>query len=202
MKRKVGELNNIPIVEGDPNLLKSNEILHKGGGQLSKRDNTGEIKDLGSGSGGGGDNEEVWYIPKIQGRDLSSNTIDLLKGISTNFNLIEVYVQTYGGGAYQLSKCSIESTKELTGYYNIECFSFSGGIYSRNYPSKVHINIKSDTIENIFDLYLNVFGTDIPPEEFEQVKLMMNNIIQEVNDNYDCVNKEQMLAYLESNYNN
>lgn len=32
MKRKVGELYNVPIVEGDPNLLKSNEILHKGGG--------------------------------------------------------------------------------------------------------------------------------------------------------------------------
>lgn len=59
MKRKVGELNNIPIVEGDPNLLKSNEILHKGGGQLSKRDNTGEIKDLGSGDGGSASNDEV-----------------------------------------------------------------------------------------------------------------------------------------------
>ena len=34
MKRKVGELNNIPIVEGDPNLLKTNELLHKGGGTI------------------------------------------------------------------------------------------------------------------------------------------------------------------------
>ena len=31
MKKKVGELHNIPIVEGDANLLKSNEFLHKGG---------------------------------------------------------------------------------------------------------------------------------------------------------------------------
>ena len=48
MKRKVGELNNIPIVEGDPNLLKSNELLHKGGGQLSKRNKEGGIEDLAS----------------------------------------------------------------------------------------------------------------------------------------------------------
>lgn len=45
MKRKVGELNNIPIVEGDPNLLKSNELLYKGG-QLSKRNKEGDIEDL------------------------------------------------------------------------------------------------------------------------------------------------------------
>lgn len=50
MKRKVGELNNIPIVEGDPNLLKSNELLHKGGGQLSKRNKEGGIEDLASNS--------------------------------------------------------------------------------------------------------------------------------------------------------
>lgn len=50
MKRKIGELNNIPIVEGDPNLLKSNELLHKGGGQLSKRNKEGDIEDLAGGS--------------------------------------------------------------------------------------------------------------------------------------------------------
>lgn len=67
MKRKVGELNNIPIVEGDPNLLKPNEILHKGGGQLSKRDNTGEIKDLGSGDGGSGSQSYRYY--EVKGYD-------------------------------------------------------------------------------------------------------------------------------------
>lgn len=67
MKRKVGELYNVPIVEGDPNLLKSNEILHKGGGQLSKRNNTGKIEDLGnSDSGeGGGSNIEYFKVSDI-----------------------------------------------------------------------------------------------------------------------------------------
>lgn len=97
----------------------------------------------------------------------------------------------------------MEGTSAMTSSYPlIVCFSFSGGIFSTNTIGHVYINIKSDKIENIFDLYFNTFSPNTPPEELEQIKLMINNVIQEVNDKYDCVNKEQMLAYLESRYSN
>lgn len=51
--KKVGELYNIPIVEGDPNLLTHNQLLYKDG-VLSRRASTGDIKNLGNSSGGAG----------------------------------------------------------------------------------------------------------------------------------------------------
>ena len=65
--KKVGELHNIPIVEGDPNLLTKKQLLYKDG-ILSKRDSTGDIKNLGnnvqggSGGNGGGSGEEIGLI--------------------------------------------------------------------------------------------------------------------------------------------
>ena len=66
MKKRVGTLNNIPIVEGDPNLLTNKELLHKGGGQLSKRNIEGKIEDLGGGNssssnGSGNFGGLIWY---------------------------------------------------------------------------------------------------------------------------------------------
>lgn len=186
------------------------DLSSKGGGKLAEKifnkynitkEERKEIKNEIASGGGGGDSEEVWYILTASD-DLTSDTKELLKGISTGFNLIKAYIETYGGGAYTVTNSSLEHVDNITGYSNIVCFSFSGGIFSTNTIGNIYINIKSDKIENIFDLYFNLFSSTIPPEALEQTKLMINNIIQEVNDKYDCVNKEEMLAYLESRYNN
>ena len=110
MKRKVGELYNVPIVEGDPNLLKSNEILHKGGGQLSKRNNTGKIEDLGnsdSGEGGSGDCDlKMTYVadPDNQLPGLITFNAALVKAVFDDGAITNIV--PYGYGVFYQSRIS------------------------------------------------------------------------------------------------
>lgn len=64
--KKVGELHNIPIVEGDPNLLTNRQLLHRGG-VLSKRNVAGDIKDLGGSSEGGNNSGSQYHEIKPNG---------------------------------------------------------------------------------------------------------------------------------------
>ena len=86
--KKVGELYNIPIVEGDPNLLTNKQLLYKDG-VLSKRDSTGDIKNLGN----AGSESTMEYLD-ISGLDKSYVGFKILlkmayqvKGVGANISI-------------------------------------------------------------------------------------------------------------------
>lgn len=125
MKRKVGELNNIPIIEGDPNLLKSNELLHKGGGKLSKRNKEGSIEDLASNS------SDVIYVG-VKNPYLDDNSISEM-----NLAILDISI-----GVKYTNACYI--------YHGLEYASYED-FYSREYVMAIAIPVIPEFPNNIFN---------------------------------------------------
>lgn len=113
MKKRVGTLNNIPIVEGDPNLVTNKELLHKGGGQLSKRNIEGKIEDLGNGNGSSSCEEEYYFLITTVNSKLQSiaNAV-VTQSISGSFKLDYPNV----GTIYSTPTIGMSGNNEILGF--------------------------------------------------------------------------------------
>ena len=106
MKRKVGELFNKPIVQGNENVLSSNEILveQKGNTFSLKERVNGEIKEVSGGNSGGGDGSALpikeYYLYNSNGIDASTALTLMniegfyIKGVYQNGNTIDRAFET------------------------------------------------------------------------------------------------------------
>lgn len=186
------------------------DFSSKGGGKLADKifnkynitkEEREEVKNEIASSGTGGDSEEVWYIRKrgVNGV-LSNDTLDTLSNFSNSLCLIEAYIEWYSPGGASLTKKPISNYKNENGGYKIEAFKISPSyLFMGNGLS--YLNIQD--VESLFKEYLNLSsGGQIPPEMEEEINNVINIMMEDINHLYYTGTKQEMLAYLESIYNN
>jgi hypothetical protein len=153
--RKIGELKGKPIVEGNPNEIKNNQIHIKtegGGITLSERKN-GNLETISGGSSEGASNKYInkYYIFKEGAPN------DLIEEIIMLGGVIKIYI--YGDKFILPYSAAIVTSGEDKKYLG---FSFT--------PFYAELNGKRQFIENIEDYFINA-GEDI-------LTIIMNNIIK------------------------
>ena len=195
--RRVGTLNGRAVVQGDPNIVKPNEILlqnKEGKISLSKRSEQGELSTI---TDGGGDKEDedtiiikggdyYWEIDSPKGQDAEKykkyqQVLKLLSESGGVFSLI--YVYSYSGGIIYIkgisaaAKASSESTNPMPSYvYNYIAYirECSGvGYQGLKADSLVDLQIKLGEASNEQEAieYLASIGlTKITKEQFEEAK--------------------------------
>lgn len=194
--RRIGTLNGRAVVQGDPNIVKPNEILlqnKEGKISLSKRSEQGELSTI----TGGGDKEDedtiiikgsdyYWKIDSPEGQDAEKykkyqELLKLLSEINCVFSLI--YWRTYSGlfeyrkGISAATKVLIEANSAMPSYvYNYIAYirECSGVTYQGlKADSLVDLQIKLGKASNEQEAieYLATMGlTKVTKEEFEEFK--------------------------------
>lgn len=194
--RRIGTLNGRAVVQGDPNIVKPNEILlqnKEGKISLSKRSEQGELSTI----TGGGDKEDedtiiikggdyYWKIDSPIGQDAEKykkyqQLLSLLSDTGSVFSLI--YEQSYSGGLIYIKgipataiACS-ESTNPMPSYvYNYIA-------YIRECSGVTYLGLKADSLVDLYvkmgevsneqeaiEWFASMGLTKITKEEFEEVK--------------------------------
>lgn len=194
--RRIGTLNGRAVVQGDPNIVKPNEILlqnKEGKISLSKRSEQGELSTI----TGGGDKEDedtiiikggdyYWKMDDPRGQDAKKykkyqELLSLLSDKGCVFSLI--YIQSYSSGvAYRkgisaAAMAGSESTNPMPSYvYNYIAYirECSGVTYQGlKADSLVDLLIKLGDASNEQEAieYLASLGlTKVTKEEFEEYR--------------------------------
>lgn len=195
--RRIGMLNGRAVVQGDPNIVKPNEILlqnKEGKISLSKRSEQGELNTI---TGGGGDKEDedtviikggdyYWKIDSPVGQDSEkyrkyqdlisklsmSNCVFSLKYVNTSTNEV-----LYEKGITAAIIVFTESATTMPSYvysyiaYIREC---SGLTYQGlKFDSLVDLCVKSGDVSNeqeAIELLASLGLTKVTKEEFEEFK--------------------------------
>lgn len=194
--RRIGMLNGRAVVQGDPNIVKPNEILlqnKEGKISLSKRSEQGELNTI----TGGGDKEDedtviikggdyYWKIDSPVGQDSEKhrkykNLIGILSMANCVFSLKYVNTSTsevlYEKGITAAIIVSIESSNTMPSYV----YSYIAYIRERSnatyqglkFDSLVDLCVKTGTVSNEQEAieYLASQGlTKVTKEEFEEFK--------------------------------
>lgn len=194
--RRIGMLNGRAVVQGDPNIVKSNEILlqnKEGKISLSKRSEQGELNTI----TGGGDKEDedtviikggdyYWKIDSPVGQDSEKhrkykNLIAMLSMANCVFSLKYVNTSTsevlYEKGISAAIIVFTEFNTTMPSYvysyiaYIRECSGFT--YQGRKFDSLVDLCVKTGTARNEQEAieYLASQGlTKVTKEEFEEFK--------------------------------
>lgn len=195
--RRIGMLNGRAVVQGDPNIVKPNEILlqnKEGKILLSKRSEQGELNTI---TGGGGDKEDedtviikggdyYWKIDSPVGQDSEKyrkykNLIEILSMTNSVFSLKYVNTSTsevlYRKGISAAITVFSEATNTMPSYvysyiaYIREC---SNATYQgQKFDSLVDLCVKTGSVSNEQEAieYLVSLGlTKVTKEEFEEFK--------------------------------
>ena len=128
MKRKIGELRNIPIVEGDKNLVREGTEIH--------------INDLQSKGSSGSSDNAVYYKP-IEEFNIGNSFSEILLSFTEVLNINE-YSHDFDGGGYVIRydmplSNKLKNTKKLY------------GIVVR--PSKVNVSGKEFAFNSFEELF-------------------------------------------------
>lgn len=189
--RRIGMLNGRAVVQGDPNIVKPNEILlqnKEGKISLSKRSEQGELNTI----TGGGDKEDedtviikggdyYWKIddPTVADSEKYQELLLLFSESGSVFSLIYWNSEKYEyiKGMHAVSNVSIEATKTMPSYvydyvkYIRECSDIS--YQGQKFDSLVDLLVKlgeasneQEAIENLATKGL----TKVTKEEFEEIK--------------------------------
>lgn len=194
--RRIGMLNGRAVVQGDPNIVKPNEILlqnKEGKISLSKRSEQGELNTI----TGGGDKEDedtviikggdyYWKIDSPVGQDSEKyrkykNLISTLSMANCVFSLKYVNTSTsevlYEKGISAVNRVFTELTNVMNNYvYNYIAYirECSGLTYQGlKFDSLVDLCVKTGTVSNEQEAieYLASQGlTKVTKEEFEEFK--------------------------------
>ena len=189
--RKIGELKGKPIIEGNPNEIKKNQIHYKesdGGITLSERKEDNTLSSVTSGSGSGEGVKEYYY--KIKDEYLNTNIYDIL--IMDETPLIE-FLHMFCG--IEAIICPISSISHIEGYAEVysnfvftnklktipyfkimDSSSFIAASYfdDKTIPSNAIIRRKGNISDRIKNSH---FGNE---EEINYIIELINTYIQEI----------------------
>lgn len=184
--RKIGELKGKPIVEGNPNEVKNNQIHAKTEGEnitLSERKN-GSLETI-SGGSSNNSNFEYWYVKYVPESPMTQggiNTPVYFKRGVARYHYLDSAVgrkkctiwPTLGNknyGMHAIEVLPIPVTVEQDGMtFNIDATSYDNWILS---CAKINIDVYPDlfpegNIEEVINL-LKQQNVEISKEEFEEI---------------------------------
>lgn len=200
--RRIGILNGKIIVQGDPNIVKPNEILlqkQEENIQLLERNSKGQLNTITGGDNKGDEdtiiikgNDYYWKIDSPIGQDAEKykkyqDLLNFLKQLNCVFSLI--YTMSYANqlyytkGLYTISLVIEESTKAMPSYvYNYiacirECADITYGGIKANSIIDLLIKVGEVSSEQAAIEFLASRGlTKVTKEEFEEARKLAAEI--------------------------